>query len=231
MVEGRVLHFHLAGINNQNFIMQDDETHSWWQQVSGEAIRGPLSGKHLEPVAWDELRFSTWKQENPDSLVLLGVEKNREDYEPADWETRILKRPTVTPISDHDPLKPRDLVVGVKVESLSKAFPMDLLNKLNPVADQVGSIPLLLVVDSDGKSVRAFNRKCGDTVLDLYLKFNSNPVLLVDSQTGSEWDFSGNAIRGPMFGKHLVSVQTLKDFWFDWKQHNPETQVYRGGGI
>jgi hypothetical protein len=28
-VNGRVLHFHLAGINNQNFIMRDEETGSW----------------------------------------------------------------------------------------------------------------------------------------------------------------------------------------------------------
>ena len=34
-VDGRRLHFHLAGINNQNFIMQDEETGTWWQQVTG----------------------------------------------------------------------------------------------------------------------------------------------------------------------------------------------------
>ncbi|MBA3256470.1 MAG: DUF3179 domain-containing protein [Pyrinomonadaceae bacterium] len=37
-VDGRQLHFQLAGINNQNFIMRDEETGSWWQQVNGEAI-------------------------------------------------------------------------------------------------------------------------------------------------------------------------------------------------
>ena len=227
MVEGRILHFHLAGINNQNFIMQDDETHTWWQQVSGEAIRGPLRGKQLMPVAWDEVRFSTWRRENPASLVLLGVEKYHGEYEPADWETRILKRPTVTPVTDNDPLKPRDLVVGVKVGSASKAFPLELLNKFNPVADLIGPTPLLLVVDSDGKSVRAFSRKWKDKALDLYLKPNSNPLMLVDSQTGSEWDFSGKAVRGSLSGEQLASVQTLKDFWFDWKLYNPNTKIYR----
>jgi hypothetical protein len=227
MVEGRVLHFHLAGINNQNFIMQDDETHTWWQQVSGEAIRGPLRGKKLEPVAWDEVQFSTWKRENPDGFVLLGIEKHHGDYEPADWETRILRRPTVTPMDDSDPLKPRDLVVGVRLQSISKAFPMERLNNLNLVSDLIGTTPLLLVVDSDGKSVRAFSRDCRGKALDLYLKANSDPLLLVDSQTGSEWNFSGKAIRGPLSGEQLASVQTLKDFWFDWKLYNPDTKIYR----
>ena len=46
-IDGRVLTFRLVGINNQNFVMQDDQTGSWWQQVSGEAILGPLKGLSL----------------------------------------------------------------------------------------------------------------------------------------------------------------------------------------
>jgi len=63
-VDGRQLHFQLAGINNQNFIMRDEETGSWWQQVTGEAILGPLKGQRLTPVFHDELTFATWKREN-----------------------------------------------------------------------------------------------------------------------------------------------------------------------
>ena len=64
-VDGRQLHFHLAGINNQNFIMRDEETGTWWQQVSGEAILGPLKGHKLREVFHDEVTFALWKQEQP----------------------------------------------------------------------------------------------------------------------------------------------------------------------
>lgn len=67
---GRVLTFRLAGINNQNFIMQDRETGSWWQQVSGEAILGPLKGQHLDLLPYDQLTFSTWRAESPRGRVL-----------------------------------------------------------------------------------------------------------------------------------------------------------------
>ena len=40
-VGDRALHFYLAGINNQNFLMRDRETGSWWQQVTGRAIGNP----------------------------------------------------------------------------------------------------------------------------------------------------------------------------------------------
>ena len=231
MVEGRRLHFHLAGINNQNFIMQDEETKTWWQQVTGEAILGPLKGKRLESVAWDEVSFATWKRENAASLVLQGIEKYQSEYAPPDWDIKILKRPTVTPVDARDPLKPRDLVIGLALGKLSKAYPLEELKRQNPVADTLGSARVLLVIDSDGKSVRGFSRNLEGHTLDLFLKPNSNPPILVDTQTGSEWDFSGKAISGPMAGKTLARIQTLKDFWFDWKLYNPATSVFSAGQL
>ena len=61
-MDGRRLHFHLAGFNNENFLMQDEETGSWWQQATGDAILGPLAGQSLAPVDYDELTFATWKR-------------------------------------------------------------------------------------------------------------------------------------------------------------------------
>ena len=225
------MHFHLAGINNQNFIMQDEETKTWWQQVTGEAILGPLKSKRLESVAWDEVSFATWKRENAASLVLQGIEKYQSEYAPPDWDIKILRRPTVTPIDARDPLKPRDLVIGVALGKLSKAYPLEELKRQNPVADTLGSARVLLVIDSDGKSVRGFSRNLEGHTLDLFLKPNSNPPILVDTQTGSEWDFSGKAISGPMAGKTLARIQTLKDFWFDWKLYNPATSVFSDGQL
>ena len=66
MAKGRELHFYLAGINNQNFLMRDRETGSWWQQVTGRAISGPLAGNTLELESSDELTFGVWKSESPD---------------------------------------------------------------------------------------------------------------------------------------------------------------------
>ena len=229
MVDGRILHFHLAGINNQNFIMQDIETGSWWQQVSGIAIQGPLKGKQLEPQAWDEVSFSHWKQEYPRSLVLRGTGKYQSEYAPADWDTRILKRPTVTPVNANDPLKPRDLVVGIRVGAWAKAYPLEEIRINNPIVDVAGATPFVLVLDADGMSVRCFDRRIGERTIDLFLKPNATPLKLFDAQTGSEWDFSGKAISGPMMGKKLIRLQSLKDFWFDWKVYHPNTQVFGRG--
>ena len=52
-MDGRRLSFRLTGINNQNFLMTDEQTGSWWQQVTGEAVHGPLKGRRLDLVFHD----------------------------------------------------------------------------------------------------------------------------------------------------------------------------------
>lgn len=69
-LDGRTLRFRLIGINNQNFLMEDLETGSWWQQVTGRAISGPLAGRALTPMLHDEVTFGLWRAEHPETRVL-----------------------------------------------------------------------------------------------------------------------------------------------------------------
>ncbi len=77
---GLRLTFHLAGINNQNFLMRDEETGTYWQQISGAAVSGPLKGRQLTLVLSDELTFATWKSEQPQGTVLDDVPEFISDY-------------------------------------------------------------------------------------------------------------------------------------------------------
>ncbi len=228
-VNGKVLHFHLAGINNQNFIMRDEETGTFWQQVSGEAIFGPLKGEKLRPVVHDEVTFGLWKQEQQNGRVLkpdssLPATK----YAPANWEERMAKVPVATQSLDKT-IEPRTLVVGVSLGNASKAYPLDVLAKQSPVVDEIGGAPIVLMVARDGKSVRAFESVVDGRTLEILQKTDSSDLLFVDTQTGSEWDFSGKAIRGQMSGRQLRQISVLKDYWFDWKNYHPATTIYELG--
>src|SRR2546421_1919335 len=97
--------------------MRDEETGSWWQQVTGEAILGPLKGQRLRPVIHDELTFGLWKSEKPAGRVLRPDEAVAKagKYAPADWEARMQKvKVTTSQIVDAS-LEPRTLVVGVTI--------------------------------------------------------------------------------------------------------------------
>jgi hypothetical protein len=228
-VDGRRLTFHLSGINNQNFIMRDEETGSWWQQVSGEAIQGPLKGKKLTQIFHDELSFGLWKREQPRGRVLKPDPAFAAKYAAEDWERQIDQMKVVVPAANNEPLKPRELIAGVRINNAAKAYPIKGLLEQSPVIDDLGAVPLIIIVGDDRKSIRVFERNVDGRTLEFYARPGIEPLQLVDSQTGSQWDFSGKAVSGQLTGKQLVPVSVLKDFWFDWKLYNPQTSVYAPG--
>ena len=223
-LNGRALHFRLAGINNQNFLMRDDETGSWWQQITGKAIFGPLKGQQLGSVLSDELTFGLWKRESPAGQVLAPVAKYQNEYE-SDWEPKVAKLPVVINFPG-TPLQSRDVLIGMEISGASRAYPMSAVLAQSPIQDQFGGTPILLVVGPDGKSVRAFVSRLDGQDIELFRESGSTWAL-VDSTFGSEWNFQGCATAGSAQGKCLEPLPALKDYWFDWRNYHPDTSVYR----
>ena len=87
--------FHLAGINNQNFLMRDEQTGSFWQQITGLAISGPLAGERLTLVHSDEISFAVWKAEQPGGTVLTDDARFVKEYASKDWDKKMARYPTV----------------------------------------------------------------------------------------------------------------------------------------
>jgi Protein of unknown function (DUF3179) len=224
------LHFHLAGINNQNFLMRDQETGSFWQQITGTAIAGPLKGAKLSLVPQDELTFGLWKKEQPNGTVLAPLPRYASHYEKATWESEIAKLPTVIH-STKGTLPDRETILGVSINGAARAFPVSKLTLQSPVLiDDVGEKAIMLVLGPDGKSVRAFSRQVGATTLDFYGRGGGNtgdPWVLLDSNTLSDWSFEGCAVSGDLKGQCLTRIDALKDFWFDWQHYHPDSSIYR----
>lgn len=167
-VNGQALHFYLAGINNQNFLMRDKETGTWWQQINGKAIYGPLKGASLDLVPYDELTFGEWKSEVSGGEVFAPITKYKKEYDP-NWEPDIAKLPVVISFPGTE-LKSRDVVVGVDVDGASRCYPWDTLVKQSPIMDHVGGKPVLIAVAPDGKSFRAFVSRIDGRAAEFFLK-------------------------------------------------------------
>jgi hypothetical protein len=222
-MDGMVLTFHLAGINNQNFLMRDEQTGSYWQQISGIAISGSLAGRSLRLIHSDELSFSLWKSEHPDGFVFKDVPAYVSQYAHADWDVKMKKTPTVLSYA-RPGLAARDIMLGVHLSGAARAFPYEVVLKQKMVKDFVGSESVLLVVGPDDRSVRAFL----SNEADFYRDIEPAPMgsLMMDSKTGSRWNFQGCAIEGEARGICLKPVEVIKDYWFDWRHYNPTTTVY-----
>jgi Protein of unknown function (DUF3179) len=220
-----VLHFYLAGINNQNFLMRDRETGTWWQQVTGKAIFGPMKGQALELVPSDELTFGLWKGETTGGQVLAPVAADEKNYE-RNWESEVAKLPVVISFPG-SALKDRDVIVGVERGGSARAYPFVSLSTESPVQDRLGGAPILLLLGPDAKSVRGFVSRLEGVDLEFFSKKGSTNWTLIDSRDGGEWSFRGCAESGPNRGKCLEPLPVLKDYWFDWRNYHPSTSVYR----
>ncbi len=228
-MNGKVLHFYLAGINNQNFLMRDRETGSWWQQITGKALYGPLQGAALELVLSDELTFGEWRTEFPSGQVLAPVAQYTKKYD-SNWEPDVAKLPVVISFPGTE-LKSRDVVIGLSVEGVARAYPWDTFVKQSPVVDRVNGTPLLVVLGPDHKSFRAFVSRIDGRDAEFFLQGDAggdpSQWKLVDSTTASPWNFQGCAISGPAQGKCLARIPALKDYWFDWRNYHPDTTIYK----
>jgi hypothetical protein len=237
-VDGLKLTFHLAGINNQTFLMRDEETGTYWQQISGLAVAGPLKGRQLPFVASEELTFALWRAERPQGSVLKDIDKYKAEYSPMDWDVKMKKAKTVLSYSEAG-LKPRDLMLGIQAFGASRAFPFERVITEKLVQDRVGAEPVLLVVGPDAQSVRAFRQRIPgvDGVPEFYRTVeekspakldaaSAGATLLMDAATGSRWNFQGCAVEGKARGACLERIEVIKDYWFDWRHYNPRTTVY-----
>jgi len=227
-VNGKELHFYLAGINNQNFLMRDRETGTWWQQITGKAVYGPLQGSALNLVLSDELTFGQWRSESPSGQVLAPVAKYTKEYDP-NWEPDVAKLPVVISFPGTE-LKSRDVVIGLTLSGSARAYPWETFAKQSPILDRVSGTPVLIALGPDGKSFRVFVARVDGKDAEFFLQATSaenKDWVLLDTSTASQWNFQGCATSGPAQGKCLDRIPALKDYWFDWRNYHPDTTVYK----
>lgn len=223
------MRFRLAGINNQNFLMQDEETGSWWQQISGMAIAGPLRGRRLERVFQDEVAWRIWRREHPGTRVLVPAGDTAWIRFSRGWEEETARYPVPTRARLNDSLPDRTVVAGLDLNGDSRAWTMDALRRQQVVVDRVGGETVVVVLGEDGNSVRAFRPALDGKFIELFAVPGSAPLLLRDGTSGSTWDFSGTAIDGPMKGRTLERLPVVRDYWFNWKAYHPEGRLYNLG--
>jgi len=207
--------------------MRDKETGTWWQQITGKAIYGPLQGATLNLVLSDELTFGEWRSEFPSGQILAPIAKYKKEYDP-NWEPDVAKLPVVISFPGTE-LKSRDVVIGLTIGDTARAYPWETFAKQSPILDRVNGTPLLLALGPDGKSFRVFVARIDGHDAEFFLQtgVDSQQWSLLDTATNSQWNFQGCAVSGPAQGKCLDRIPALKDYWFDWRDYHHDTTVYK----
>jgi hypothetical protein len=79
--KGRLLDFGTTGLlRHSDLVMYDRQTQSWWQQFTGEAIVGKMTGEKLAFIPSRLESFSLFKAAHPQGKVLVPGNPSLRDY-------------------------------------------------------------------------------------------------------------------------------------------------------
>jgi len=241
-VDGQVLDFGTTGrLRYSNLIMYDRQTETWWQQATGEAIVGELTGTQLEFYPATIISWMDFKSTYPEGQVLsreTGYSRSygRNPYIGYDNVNRspFLYRGPETP--EQLPAMARVLTMDLNGEAV--AYPYETLEEISVVNDTVGGEPVVVFWQAgtvspldknttangrDVGSAAAFSRMVDEQVLTFVAENGS----IKDNETGSTWNVLGAAIGGPLAGTQLTEVVSINHFWFSWAAFKPETKIYQ----
>ena len=239
--DGQILDFGTTGrLRYSNLIMYDRQTETWWQQATGEAIAGELTGKQLEFHPAVIISWEDFKATYPDGKVLSRETGYLRNYGSNPYigyddvnNPPFLYRGPVTP----DQLPPVARVLTIDLNGEAVAYPYETLEEVGVANDmaggeaiavfwQAGTASPLDGATTSGRDVgtaAAFSR----VVEGQTLSFTYTEGKILDEQTGSEWNIFGQAIAGELKGTQLAPIISINHFWFSWAAFKPETRIYQ----
>ena len=241
-LDGGELDFGTTGwLRMSDLVMYDRQTFSFWQQLTGEAIVGTLTGARLEEVPSRIVAFGEFRAARPEGGVLSRDTGFRRRYgrNPYVGYDRIDDNPFLA-VGDGR-LAPMQRVLAVRGDDWQKLYPLRLFRERTLIEDDVRGLPLLVL---GGAAVRsaldteriaegrhlgaaaAYDRRVGGRTLNFV--FDGETVR--DTQTASEWDRFGRARAGELEGRQLTLLPGGVHFAFAWLAFHPDSEIYRHPG-
>lgn len=213
-VDGKPEVFRLVGMDHFNAMFEDSETGSWWRQANGEAIAGPLKGKMLPELASTQTSLSQWLKLHPDSKVMQPdpVYQAKYDsmsrYESGRGKSTLTKTDTLS-------WKDKSWVIGIQAGGAAKAFDWNRLQKERIINNQVGDVPVALVLSADNSSFFAFDKGINEP-----FTFRNDTIF---TKTSTH-NLLGKRLTGT--GNDLKRINAYQEFWHSWRTFHPGTEQY-----
>ena len=216
-VEGRdrPLVFGSSGfLYRSNKLMYDQETLSLWNQFTGKPVVGPLTGSGIElkllPVAITS--WAAWHKQHPNTKVLSLETGFDRDYTPgrpygAYFASADLMFPALV---EDKRLEAKDYVYAIRVDGLAKAWPLLDFKGGRVINDRIGDLPIVLIGDTDTRTVRAYLRADDQEVMV------SGDSSLVVVSGGDVWKIEEAGLVASD-GRTMERLPGHIAYWFAWQ--------------
>jgi len=201
-VDGRVLDFGTTGkLRNSDLVMYDRQTESWWQQFTGEAIVGAMTGRHLRLIPSRLESFDRFRQRFPQGKVLIPNNPNARNYgrNPYVGYDATGRRPFLYDGSLPDGIEPMERVVAVEtVPGCHEAWALALLRRRGTIESA-----------------------------DLLLQWQPGQASALDKATIPAGRDVGNVIVQKRQGDRLVDVPYDVTFAFVFHAFRPNSPIHK----
>ncbi len=206
---------------NNNLIMYDRATETWWPQMLATSIPGPWNDDP-QTRSLQEFRviWTTWEQwvdKHPETRVLsrnTGYAKNYQrdpygSYNPRGGYYSPDAAPMFSPLSEDDRLQPKAVVIGARTTSGAVAFEKQTLREMKLVEGKIGSSPVIGTYDTD---------------LDTGYVYRNPDRKQFQYQNGRVVDETGETHEPATLP--LERIHAFDAMWFAWSGFYPDTTLY-----
>jgi len=131
-IDGAPTDFGVSGLlYNSDVLLYDRATESLWSQILGKSIAGVRVGKTLTPIPVSHTTWRDWQEKHPDTLVLSEDTGHFRDYSRDPYAGYEQSRYTYFAVNHEAPdnYHPKEIVVGLGVDEIYKAYPFIELDK------------------------------------------------------------------------------------------------------
>ncbi|MFB6300211.1 MAG: DUF3179 domain-containing protein [Halobacteriales archaeon] len=200
---------------NNNLVMYDRDTDTWYSQILATGVKGELTGNSLQEFRVIWTTWGKWKAAHPDTKVLSKDTGYARDYNSDPYGSYNPRRghyadgsTMFPPLVEDDRHHPKDIFMGTRSRDGAIAFKKPTVRKQGLVTGSVGDVQYLAVHDDTFDTVYVYR----------------NP----DEQSFSITD---NEVTGPDGQTHapdnlpLERVYSFDAMWFSWIGLYPESVV------
>ncbi len=198
--------FRLVGMDHFNAMFEDSRTGSWWRQVTGECIAGPLKGQTLDEVPSQQMTLGEFGLLHPSGLVFQPDSSFMEEYaglkgfDDGTIDSGLEYRDTAS-------WQAKSWVVGLVHNGQARAYDWNVLSRERAIHDTLAADSITIRLGDDGRSFAA-TRTSRDTA--------------ATSQLGPSGELAGRYVTNT----RTDTIPAYQEFWHSWRTFHPNTTRY-----
>ncbi len=200
-IGSQLLEFGNTGrLRHRDMVMYDKETESWWQQFTGEAIIGDLSGKRMTPIPARLESLARFRERAPHGQVLVPENADARPYGASPY-------------------------VGMDTQRIPRA--LQAVHFPYPLPDGVNPMDRVVVVEDEAWTLAALREKSTITDGDLVLSWESGQNSIHDTRLIFRGRDVGNVVVQRKTADGVEDVPYDVVFAFSFRAFHPDGTFHR----